>query len=44
MKDFGTSHAQTWLMRVGWRKRGLIPLDAIPGDVAVDSANVRDAA
>lgn len=41
VKDFGTSAAQTWLLNVGWRKRGLIRLDTIPGDTGFDSANVR---
>jgi REP element-mobilizing transposase RayT len=29
--DFGTSPAQSWLLRVGWRKHGPIDLDDIPG-------------
>lgn len=44
VNDFGTSPAQTWLLNVGWRQRGLIRLDAIPGNLVVDSANVRAAA
>jgi REP element-mobilizing transposase RayT len=29
--DFGTSPAQSWLLRVGWRKYGPIDLDDVPG-------------
>jgi hypothetical protein len=44
VKDFGNAPAQTWLLCVGWRKHGLIRLDAIPGNLVVDSANVARAA
>ncbi|HWB81580.1 MAG TPA: transposase [Nannocystaceae bacterium] len=43
-RDFGIVPAQTWLLDVGWRQHGLLRLDAIPGDLAVDSANVARAA
>lgn len=29
--DYGTSPAQSWLLRVGWRRHGLIDPDDIPG-------------
>jgi putative transposase len=29
--DFGTSAAQSWLLRVGWKRHGLIALDETPG-------------
>jgi len=29
--DFGASPARTWLLRVGWRRDGLLDLDDIPG-------------
>jgi putative transposase len=29
--DFGTSPARTWLLRVGWRRHGLLALDDTPG-------------
>lgn len=32
-KDFGTSPAQTWLLRTGWRVHGRLRVDAIPGGV-----------
>jgi REP element-mobilizing transposase RayT len=31
VKDFGTSPAQTWLLCSGWRKHGLLRIDAVPG-------------
>jgi REP element-mobilizing transposase RayT len=42
-RDYGTSAPQTWLLAVGWRRHGLIPLDAIPGRDALDSAEVVEA-
>lgn len=30
-KDFGTSCAQTWLLRTGWRMHGALCIDTIPG-------------
>ena len=30
--DFGTSTADTWLLRTGWRRHGLLELDEIPGN------------
>ncbi|MBW2415918.1 MAG: transposase [Deltaproteobacteria bacterium] len=27
----GAAHARTWLLRVGWRRSGLLSLDSIPG-------------
>jgi REP element-mobilizing transposase RayT len=44
VKDFGNAPAKTWLLNIGWRQHGLIPLDAIPGELRVDSANVARAA
>jgi REP element-mobilizing transposase RayT len=29
--DFGTMPAESWLLRVGWRTRGLLGLDEVPG-------------
>jgi putative transposase len=29
--DYGTSPAQTWLLREGWRRLGLLDVDAVPG-------------
>jgi REP-associated tyrosine transposase len=29
--DYGTSPAQTWLLRVGWRRHGLVAIDDVPG-------------
>lgn len=43
-KDFGNAPAETWLLRVGWRQRGPIHLETIPGDLRLDSANVARAA
>ena len=34
-KDFGVEEPQTWLLRVGWREHGLLPLDAVPGPLAL---------
>jgi putative transposase len=31
--DYGTSPARTWLLRVGWRRHGLLALDDTPGPV-----------
>jgi putative transposase len=37
--DFGTSPARTWLLRVGWRRYGLLDLDDTPGrDVGMKRA------
>lgn len=32
-RDFGVSAPQTWLLRHGWRRCGLLALDAVPGGV-----------
>ncbi len=33
--DFGTSPAQSWLLRIGWRQLGLLDRTAIPGGVEI---------
>ncbi|MBC8068181.1 MAG: hypothetical protein IAG13_07595 [Deltaproteobacteria bacterium] len=30
-RDYGTSPARTWLLRVGWRRHGLLAIDDVPG-------------
>ncbi|MBC8067253.1 MAG: transposase [Deltaproteobacteria bacterium] len=30
-RDFGVALARTWLLRVGWRRYGLLRVDAVPG-------------
>jgi REP-associated tyrosine transposase len=39
-RDYGTCPPQTWLLAVGWRRHGLIPLDATPRHDPLDSAEV----
>jgi REP element-mobilizing transposase RayT len=39
-----TAAAETWLLRVGWRRRGLIDPGEIPGGQAAKRARARDAA
>ncbi len=36
--------ARTWLLRIGWRSRGLIDLDEVPGGAAAGHAHWRPAA
>jgi len=39
-----TAAAETWLLRVGWRRRGLLDWRAIPGGKAAQRARARDEA
>ena len=39
-RDYGTSAAQTWLLVKGWRRRGLLAIDTIPGGEQLESAEV----
>lgn len=42
--DYGTSPARTWLLRVGWRRRGLLALDDTPGPTRRGSTRTKPSA